>query len=117
MALEGFRNGYAPTVEIALVGWWSPFSPVASRGLGHMPDADLVRMEPGHQGGPGGAASSAVVELGEAHASLGQSVEVRGVDFPAMVTEVGKAHVVYHDEDDVRPLGGLGAIGPEGPNQ
>ena len=117
MALEGFRYGDAPAVEIALVGGWSPFSPVASRGLGHMPDADLVRMEPGHQGGPGGAASSAVVELGEAHASLGQSVEVRGVDFPAMVTEVGKAHVVHHDENDVGTLGGDGTVRPKGTNE
>ena len=82
-----------------------------------MPDPDLVRMESSHQGGPGWAASSAVVELGKAHAPLGQSVEVGGVDFTAMITEVGKTHVVYHDKDDVRPLGGLGAIRPEGPNQ
>jgi len=100
-----------------LVGGWSPFSPVASRGLGHMADADLVRMEPCHQGGSGRAAPSAVVELREAHAALGERIEVGGVDFPAMVTEVGEAHVVYHDENDVGALGGVGVVKPEGPNQ
>ena len=71
MTLQRFRYGDAPTVEIALVGGWSSFPPVASRWLGHVPDPDLVRMESGHQGGPGWATSSAVVELGKAHAPLG----------------------------------------------
>ena len=72
-----------------------------------MADACLVWVKACHQGCPGGAAPSAVIELGEAHASLGKGVEVRGVDFAAMVTEVGKPHVVHHDEDDVGALGCL----------
>ena len=71
-------------------------------------------MEPGHQGGPRRAASSAIVELGEAHAALGEGVEVRGVDLAAMVAEVGEPHVVHHDEYDVGALGGTDCQTAEG---
>ena len=117
MTLQSFRYGYAAAVEVALVGGRSSFPAIASRWLGHVPDPDLVGMESGHQGGPGRATSSAVVELGKTHAPLGQSVEVRGVDFTAMVTEVGEPHVVHHDENDVGALGGDGTVRPKGTNE
>ena len=94
-------------VEVALVGGSAVLAAVAAGRLGHVSDAHFVRMEPGHQGGSGGATSSAIVELGEAHAALGEGVEVRGVDFPAMVAEIGEPHVVHHDEYDVGAVDGF----------
>ncbi len=111
VALQRFRYGDATAVQVALVGGGSPLPPVAARGLGHVPDPDLVGMEPGHQGSPRWTTPSAVVELGKAHAPLGEGIEVRGIDLSAMVTKVGKAHVVDHDEDDVGPLGGVKPAG------
>ena len=33
-------------------------------------------------------------------------VKVRGGDFPAVAAEVGEPHVIGHDEEDIRSLGG-----------
>ena len=43
-----------------------------------------------------------VVELGEAQAARGEFVEVGRFDLAAVATEVGEAHVVGHDEEEIR---------------
>jgi hypothetical protein len=43
-----------------------------------------------------------VVELGEAQAASGEFVEVGRFDLAAVAAEVGEAHVVGHDEEEVR---------------
>ena len=47
-----------------------------------------------------------IVELGEAQPFARKGVEVGGLDFGSVTSEVGEAEVVGHDEDDVR--GGAG---------
>ena len=113
MSLECLGNGDALAVKVSLVGGRPALAPITVWGLGHVADAGLVGMEPRHQGGTRWAASSAVVELGEAYASLGEGVEVRGMDLTAMVAEVGKPHVVHHDKDDIRSLGSFNAVQKE----
>ena len=107
VSLECLGNGDALAIKVSLIGGRPTFPPIAIGWLGHVADACLVRVKTRHQGCPGGAAPSTVVELGEAYSSLGKGVEVRGVDFAAMVAEVGKSHVVHHDKDDIGSLGGL----------
>jgi len=65
-----------------------------------------VRVEPGEERGPGGAASGGVVELGEADAVAGEGIEVWRVDFASVATDVGEADVVAEDDEDVGSLGG-----------
>ena len=71
----------------------------------HVAHAGLVRVEAGQQGRAGRAAAGRVVEVAEAQAVRGQKIEVGGVDLAAVAAEVGEAHVVRHDEDDVGPWG------------
>jgi len=52
-----------------------------------------------------------VVELTEAQSILGQAVQVRSFNFRSIATEIGKAQVIGHNEDDVWPLGLAGQNG------
>ena len=96
--LERFGDGEAFLVEVALVLG----EPVVA---GHVTDAGLVRVESGEEGGAGGATAGRIVKLGEAHSVGGEGVEIGGFDLAAVATDVGVAHVVGHDDDDVRPFG------------
>lgn len=92
---EGFGEGDRLVVEIALVGGEAAV-------LDHVADAGLVGVAAGEQGGAGGAAAGAVVELGEADAAIGEFLEVGGGDFAAVGADVGVAEVVGEDDDEVR---------------
>ena len=48
----------------------------------------------------------AIVELGEAHATGGEGVDVGRPDFAAVAAQVAEAHVVGHHDDDVGSFGG-----------
>ena len=76
--------------------------------LHHVADAGLVRVEAGQQAGPGRAAAGGVVELGEPEPAGGERVQVRRADLAAVAAEVGEAHVVGQDDDDVGPRRGIG---------
>ena len=75
----------------------------------HVADAGLVSVEAGQQGRTGRAAAGRVVEVAEAQAVGGQAIQVRSSDLAAVAAQVGEAHVVRHDEDDVGPGRGVGA--------
>ena len=100
--LEGFRNGDAVAIQISAV----TIKAVIAH---HVTDSCLVRVEPCEQRGAGGAATAGVVKLGEANPVLGESVEMGCLNFPAIASDVGPAHVIRHDEDDVGLFwGGVG---------
>ena len=63
-----------------------------------------MRMQAGEQCGPCRAATAAVVELPETNTTRGKSIQVRRVDLATMVAEIGKAHVIHQDQDNVRPF-------------
>ena len=94
--LEGLGDGEAFLVEVALVLGDSVVA-------GHVANAGLVRVESGEEGGAGGAAAAGIVELGEAHAVGSEGVEIGGFDFASVAADVGVAHVIGHDEDDIGP--------------
>ena len=71
----------------------------------------LLAVEAGQQGSPGGTADGVVVKTREAQTSRRQRVYVRGVDLPTVASEVGPAHVVDHNQQDIRPF--LGVQKPE----
>ena len=75
----------------------------------HVPDPRLMRIQPGQQRTPRRAASARIVKLRKTNAALCQPVEVRRVDFAPVATDIGVAHVVRHDEDDIGP-GFIGLI-------
>ncbi|MBA7647856.1 hypothetical protein ES703_55635 [subsurface metagenome] len=106
---QHFRDGDAPVVEVALV---RPRRLGAVGLADHAPHAGLMRIQPGQQRGAGRAAAGGVVESGETDSPGGQPVEVGRVDLSPIAAQVGKAHVVGHDQQDVRPVGGPLAYGP-----
>ena len=64
-----------------------------------------------HQARPGrGAVGTAGVGGRELHARSGQAVQVRRLDLAPVAAQVGVAHVVRHDEDDVGPPRQGGAL-------
>jgi len=80
----------------------------AERGtMFHAVVTDRVGVVTGEELGPGGVALGSVVELCEAETVPGQSVEIRSLNLPAIAPDIGIAHVVNHDEDDVWPRAGL----------
>ena len=92
--LESLGNGHAFLVEESLILREAVVA-------GHMSNSGLVGVEPGEKRGAGGAATAGVVELREAQAVGGEFVEIRGFDFPAVTSDVGIAHVIGHDDNDV----------------
>jgi len=64
-------------------------------------DTSLMCIETSEEGGAGGAATGGVVELSEAEAVGGEGVEIGGLDLAAVATDVGVAHVIGHDDDDI----------------
>ena len=71
----------------------------------HARDAALLSIHAGEQRAARGAAATAVVELRETHSVVGEAVDVGRVDLAAEAAEVRVAHVIDHDEHDVRPFG------------
>ena len=69
----------------------------------HIVIANRVRVVAGEKFGPGGVAFGGVVELREPQTVFSQLVEIGGLDLPAVTTDIGIAHVVDHDENEVGP--------------
>lgn len=97
---QHLRDGHARVIEPALIARHALV-------LRHVPDAGLMRIQSGEQRGPSGAATAGVVELRKAQAVLRQSVEMRCGDLRTIAADVGKAHVINEDDDDVGLFGGL----------
>ena len=93
--LQHLRDRHAAVVEVAGVA-------LRAGVVGEDADAGLVRMQAGQQRGARRAAARGVVELREAQAVGGEAVEVGRVDLAAVAADVGVAHVVVEDQDDVR---------------
>ena len=72
--------------------------------LDHVPDAGLVRIQSGEQRRARRTAATCVVELREAHAAGRKCVDVRRRNLAAIAPDVGEAHVVDEDDDDIRLL-------------
>ena len=60
------------------------------RCVGHVPDPGLMRMQPGEQRRPRGAAAAGVVKLGEPEAIGGELVEVRSFDLPTVAADISE---------------------------
>jgi len=95
---ECLGDGEALSVEITPVGGQAVVAH-------HVTDPGLVRIEPGQEGRPGRAASSRIVELGESKTAASERIEARCRDFTPVAPDVGVAHVIRHDENDVGALG------------
>jgi hypothetical protein len=91
---EHFGEGDATFVETAAVAGLVLVS-------GHETDSRLVGVEAGEQSGAGGAAARAVVKIGEAQTVGGESVKVRGCRSGAEAADVGVAHVIGQNDNDV----------------
>ena len=72
----------------------------------HVADAGLMRIQPAHERSTRGAALSAIVKPRQPHTTRRQRIKRRSAHLAAVATEVGVAHVVHHDEEDVRRHGG-----------
>src|SRR5690606_2113946 len=94
---ERLRDRHAALVERASI-------PRVTTILDHVADARLVRIEAGEKRRPRRAAAPGVVKLREAKAVLRESIEGRRPDLAAVAAEVGEAHVVREDDDDVGTL-------------
>ena len=78
-----------------------------------LPLAAVAWVEPGEEGSTRRGALGVVVELRELHPLGGESVDVRRVDLAPVAADVGPAHVVRHDEEDVGGLRGEGGGGQQ----
>ena len=78
-----------------------------------LPLAAVAWVEPGEEGSTRRGALGVVVELRELHPLGGEAVDVRRVDLAAVAADVGPAHVVRHDEEDVGWLRGEGGGGQQ----
>jgi hypothetical protein len=74
---------------------------VAERIFGHLPNAGLMLVKSGKQAGTGWAASGSIVKLAKPNSLLCEFVEIGSWYFAAKTPDVGKAHIVGHDQDNV----------------
>ena len=96
-ALENLGYGHATLVQVALVGLRGP-----GKRRGHPTNARLMRVETRQEGRARWAAARRVVHLRIAQAVAAERVECRRADLGAEAADVGEAHVVCEDEQDVR---------------
>jgi hypothetical protein len=61
----------------------------------------FVGMEPGHQRSACGTTASAVVELPETQAILGEGIDVRRFNLASVATDIRVPHVVRQYDDDI----------------
>ena len=113
--LEQLRQRGDTVVEVALVAEQAAL--VGRRPLVHVAQTVEVRVDAAEQHRARWRAAGMGVEVGEAHAGLGQRIQVRRVDLTAERAHVGKAHVVGQDEHDVGPARRIGRQGGGGPHQ
>lgn len=66
-------------------------------------NAGLMRIQPGQQRRPHRPAAAGVVELRESRSARREAIDIRRRDLTGVAPEVGKAHLVDEDHDDVRP--------------
>ena len=66
-----------------------------------MPHPRLMLVDPGQQGGPGGATPARVVKLRKPQPIESEFVENRRLDLPAIAAEIRIAGIVRHDHHDV----------------
>ena len=99
--VEDFGDGEALAVEVSAVAWEMVI-------VDHVADASLVGVQAGEERSAPGAAACGVIELGEADSVGGEGIEVRGGDFATETTEIGEAHIVGEDDDDIGAGGRLG---------
>ena len=74
---------------------------------------DGVGVVAGEELGAGGVALGGVVELGEAQAVFRELIEVGSFDLSAKAADVGVAHVIDHDDDEVWSVRNGGAMSGE----
>jgi hypothetical protein len=92
--LERLGDGDAAIVEVACVAFRAE---VVSEDA----DAGLVRVQAREQRRARGAAARGVIELRAAQAAGGQAIEVGCLDFAAIAADIGEAHVIVEDQNDV----------------
>ena len=108
-AAEQLRQRGHAIVEVALVADCAPL--VGGGPLVHVAQAVQMRVDAAQQHGARGRAAGVCIEVGKAHAVVGQRIEVRRLDLAAERTHVGIAQVVAEDDDDVWPARRVGGVG------
>ena len=96
-----FGNGGGVGVQIALIGSGCYFLVLKRHHIAH---SCCVGIVPGQQGSARGAAATCVVKTPQFDAIGGQFIQVGGLGFATVTTDVGVAQVIGHDEDDVGAL-------------
>ena len=76
--------------------------------LPQQPALAAARIEAGQDRRPRCGALGVVVKLGEPHPLRREAVEARRADLAPIAADVTPAHIVAHDQHDVRPLHRLG---------
>ena len=105
MRRQHFSNGGGSARNFA------PVAGVAPRPFGNDTHADGMRVATGQQARARGRAHRGDVKVVVAQAPGGQRIHARRGDFRAIAADVRKAHIVQHDEQDVRRADGGGGLG------
>ena len=66
-----------------------------------------MRIKACEEAGTCGARASAIIELCESQSASGKGVDVGCGNLAAIAADIGIAHIVGHDEEDVRTLVGF----------
>ena len=96
--LEGFGDGEAFFVQESLV---LGDAVVAC----HVANASLVGVEAGEEGSASRAAAGRVVKLSETHSVGCEGIKIGRFDLTSVAADIGVAHVIGHDDNDIGPLG------------
>ena len=91
---QDFGNRHAVLIQLTLIT-------IVAAIFHHVSDASLMRIQPGKQRRPRGAASRRVVKLREPNAIFGKAIQVRCLNLTAVATDVRISHVVGHDQDNI----------------
>ena len=91
-------NGHHIATQFAAIPWQLVIA-------GHQPNARLVLIHPRQQRRPRRAAARGVVKLREPQPLRRQLVQHRRFDLTAVTTDIGKTHIIGHNDHDVGLLG------------
>jgi hypothetical protein len=94
--LEHLGDGAAGPVQAACIAG-------LARLLQHVADPRLVRVKSRQKTRARRTAAGSVIELREAQSASRQAVQVRRPYLSAIAADVGEAHIIREDQDNVRP--------------
>ena len=107
---QNFGDGHAIPIKMPLI-------PTQRRRCGHRAHAGLMSVKPRHQRGSRGAAAGRVVKLRITQSVLREPIEIGRLNFASVTSDIRKAHIIGHDQNNIRPRRAGSSHRQTGPTQ